>query len=74
MFDPQNVDDVGRARHIVALHGRALLASAGDVAALHADLTEPSSILEHPDLLPHYRALKTAFDPNGILNPGKVLR
>jgi len=29
---------------------------------------------EHPDLLPHYRALKAAFDPNGILNPGKVLR
>jgi D-lactate dehydrogenase (cytochrome) len=28
---------------------------------------------EHPDLLPHYRALKHAFDPNGILNPGKVL-
>ncbi|MHB8642861.1 MAG: FAD-binding oxidoreductase [Gaiellaceae bacterium] len=28
---------------------------------------------EHPDLLPHYRALKNAFDPNGILNPGKVL-
>jgi S-adenosyl methyltransferase len=36
---------------VVALHGQALLASAGDVAALHADLTEPSSILEHPDLL-----------------------
>jgi D-lactate dehydrogenase (cytochrome) len=29
---------------------------------------------EHADLLPHYRALKAAFDPNGILNPGKVLR
>jgi O-methyltransferase involved in polyketide biosynthesis len=36
---------------VVALHGQALLASADDVAALHADLTEPSSILEHPDLL-----------------------
>jgi D-lactate dehydrogenase (cytochrome) len=29
---------------------------------------------EHPDLLPYYRALKDAFDPNGILNPGKILR
>jgi S-adenosyl methyltransferase len=27
------------------------LASGGDVAVLHADLTEPSSILEHPGLL-----------------------
>jgi hypothetical protein len=36
---------------VVALHGQALLASVGDVAALHADLTDPPSILEHPDLL-----------------------
>jgi O-methyltransferase involved in polyketide biosynthesis len=36
---------------VVALHGRALLASGGDVAVLHADLTDPSSVLEHPDLL-----------------------
>jgi hypothetical protein len=36
---------------VVALHGRALLACGGDVAVLHADLTDPSSILEHPDLL-----------------------
>ena len=29
---------------------------------------------EHGDLIPYYRAVKAAFDPNGILNPGKVLR
>lgn len=29
---------------------------------------------EHGDLLPYYRGLKEVFDPNGILNPGKVLR
>jgi D-lactate dehydrogenase (cytochrome) len=28
---------------------------------------------EHGDLLPLYRALTDAFDPHGILNPGKVL-
>jgi D-lactate dehydrogenase (cytochrome) len=28
---------------------------------------------EHGDLLPYFRALKRAFDPNGILNPGKVV-
>jgi D-lactate dehydrogenase (cytochrome) len=29
--------------------------------------------LEHPDLLPLYRGVKQLFDPNGIMNPGKVL-
>jgi D-lactate dehydrogenase (cytochrome) len=30
--------------------------------------------LEHPDLLPLYRGIKRAFDPAGIMNPGKVIR
>jgi D-lactate dehydrogenase (cytochrome) len=29
--------------------------------------------LEHPDLVPLYRGIKQLFDPNGIMNPGKVL-
>jgi D-lactate dehydrogenase (cytochrome) len=29
---------------------------------------------EHGDLLPWLRALKQVFDPNGILNPGKVVK
>jgi D-lactate dehydrogenase (cytochrome) len=29
--------------------------------------------LEHPDLLPYYRGIKQLFDPNGIMNAGKVL-
>jgi D-lactate dehydrogenase (cytochrome) len=28
---------------------------------------------EHGDLVPYLRALKAAFDPNGILNPGKAV-
>jgi D-lactate dehydrogenase (cytochrome) len=28
---------------------------------------------EHPDLLPLYRGVKQVFDPNGIMNPEKVL-
>ncbi len=29
--------------------------------------------LEHPDLMPYYRGIKQLFDPNGIMNPGKVV-
>ena len=29
--------------------------------------------LEHPDLLPYYRGIKQLFDPNRIMNPGKVV-
>jgi D-lactate dehydrogenase (cytochrome) len=29
--------------------------------------------LEHGDLLPLYRGVKQVFDPNGIMNPGKVV-
>ena len=29
---------------------------------------------EHGDLIPLMQAIKASFDPNGILNPGKVLR
>ena len=29
---------------------------------------------EHGDLIPYLAQLKAAFDPNGILNPGKILR
>lgn len=29
---------------------------------------------EHGDLLPLYRGIKALFDPQGIMNPGKVLR
>ena len=28
---------------------------------------------EHADLIPLMQAIKASFDPNGILNPGKVL-
>ena len=30
--------------------------------------------LEHGDLIPLMRGIKALFDPNGIMNPGKVLR
>jgi D-lactate dehydrogenase (cytochrome) len=29
--------------------------------------------LEHPDLIPLYRAIKDVFDPHGVMNPGKVV-
>jgi D-lactate dehydrogenase (cytochrome) len=29
---------------------------------------------EHADLVPLYREIKALFDPNGIMNPGKLVR
>jgi D-lactate dehydrogenase (cytochrome) len=76
MFDP--ADDGERDR--VAQLGRELVAWAlergGTCTGEHGIGLGKIDHLEqeHGDLLPHLARLKASFDPNGILNPGKLFR
>ena len=59
LFESLVADALARGGTCTGEHGIGL----GKIAALQ---------LEHGDLLPLMREIKRAFDPNGIMNPGKV--
>lgn len=59
LFDSLVADALARGGTCTGEHGIGL----GKIAALE---------LEHGDLVPLMREIKRAFDPNGIMNPGKV--
>jgi D-lactate dehydrogenase (cytochrome) len=76
MFDPDDPDE--RAR-VDALSGDLVawaLERGGTCTGEHGIGLGKIEHLEqeHGDLIPYLARLKAAFDPNGILNPGKVLR
>ena len=75
MVDPDDPDERRRVDELdEALVGDAL-ARGGTCTGEHGIGLGKQTFLvrEHGDLLPLFRGLKTLFDPNGILNPGKVL-
>jgi D-lactate dehydrogenase (cytochrome) len=76
MVDPEDPAEVSAAQELSAELVEWALARGGTSTGEHGIGGGKIGYLEqeHGDLLPYMRAVKDAFDPNGILNPGKILR
>ncbi len=76
MVDPEDAAEVGAAQALYAELVDWALERGGTSTGEHGIGLGKLDYLEreHGDLLPYLRAVKDAFDPNGILNPGKVVR
>ena len=75
MVDPDDADEVGRSDELIELLVEDALARGGTCTGEHGiGLGKIHGLeAEHGDLLPLMRGVKRVFDPNGIMNPGKVL-
>ena len=75
MIDPEDPADLADAQELNAELVEWALARGGTCTGEHGIGLGKIAYLEreHGDLLPYLRALKQTFDPNGILNPGKIL-
>ena len=75
MVDPDDADEVRRSDELIELLVDDALARGGTCTGEHGiGLGKIHGLeAEHGDLLPLMRGVKRVFDPNGIMNPGKVL-
>lgn len=75
MLDPHDPAELDRAERLNHELVEQALARGGTCTGEHGIGLGKIGYLEqeHPDLRPYFRALKRTFDPNGILNPGKVV-
>ena len=76
MVDPDDVREVGAAQELYAELVEWALERGGTSTGEHGIGSGKIGYLEreHGDLVPYFQAVKEAFDPRGILNPGKVVR
>ena len=76
VVDPDDAADVAAAQELHAELVEWALERGGTSTGEHGVGIGKIGYLEreHGDLVPYLRALKQVFDPNGILNPGKVVR
>jgi len=75
MYDPKDADSVERARQGVEEMFRKTIEVGGTLSGEHGIGTAkmPYLSIELPDeTLTLMREVKRVFDPNGILNPGKI--
>jgi D-lactate dehydrogenase (cytochrome) len=76
MVDPEDAAEIGAAQELYAELVDWALERGGTSTGEHGIGSGKIGYLEreHGDLVPYLRAVKDAFDPRGILNPGKVVR
>ena len=75
LLDPDDAGSVARARRLNSELVEDALARGGTCTGEHGIGFGKLDYLarEHGDLLPLLRGVKQVFDPNGIMNPGKVV-
>ncbi|HEX5247065.1 MAG TPA: FAD-linked oxidase C-terminal domain-containing protein [Gaiellaceae bacterium] len=75
LLDPADAESVARAEALNTAVVEDALARGGTCTGEHGIGYGKLGYLarEHGDLLPLYRGIKELLDPNGILNPGKVV-
>jgi D-lactate dehydrogenase (cytochrome) len=75
LFDPDDAESLARAKALNAALVEDALARGGTCTGEHGIGLGKIEYLEreHGDLVPLLRGIKELLDPNGILNPGKVL-
>jgi D-lactate dehydrogenase (cytochrome) len=75
LLDPSDTESVARAEALNAAVVEDALARGGTCTGEHGIGHGKLGYLarEHGDLVPLYRGIKDLLDPNGILNPGKVV-
>ncbi|WP_305972580.1 MULTISPECIES: FAD-binding oxidoreductase [unclassified Mameliella] len=73
--DPNDPDEMARAHEFTHALGETALRLGGTVSGEHGIGIGKQSFMdaEHGAALAYMRAIKQAFDPRGILNPGKLL-
>ncbi|MCB1337509.1 MAG: FAD-binding protein [Maritimibacter sp.] len=74
-LDPTDPDDVARAEEFTGALAETALRLGGTVSGEHGIGLGKQKYMaaEHGPALAYMRAIKTAFDPGNILNPGKML-
>ena len=75
MLDPDDPAEVARAKALNERIVEDALARGGTSTGEHGIGIGKKEFLEreHGDLLPLMRGIKQLLDPNGILNPGKII-
>ncbi|MGH1414206.1 MAG: FAD-binding oxidoreductase [Pelagimonas sp.] len=73
--DASDAEEMSRAKAFVGLLNDSALRLGGTVSGEHGIGMGKTAYMhaEHGDALAFMRAIKTALDPQGILNPGKIL-